>query len=150
MKLIMENWRKFKNKEEKKALREAWDTEENMEREEEERQFKAGEDNPWKQGSTLDSGELRAMADKMDQSQTDSAGSQFTREQERKMSDDVEVFIKKYNVSPGLSANELDRLNYVMDGLWDGKLPKNEVSAVATALQRGDDGLIDYFEIQME
>ena len=130
-------------------LKETWDVEENPEREEEERRFKAGEDNPWKQGSTLDSEELRAMADKMDQTQAGPAGSQFTREQEKQMSDDVEDFIKKYNASIGLSTRELDRLNRVMDGLWDGKLPEEEKPAIAAALKKGDKGLIDLFDIQM-
>ena len=130
-------------------LKEAWDVEENPEREEEERRFKAGEDNPWKQGSTLDSEELRAMADKMDQGQPGPAGSQFTREQEKQMSDDVEDFIKKYNASIGLSTRELDRLNRVMDGLWDGNLPEEEKPAIAAALKKGDKGLIDLFDIQM-
>jgi hypothetical protein len=45
-KLIMENWRKFQNKENSAILKEAWE-----------------------QGSTLNSDEMRAMADKMDQSE---------------------------------------------------------------------------------
>jgi hypothetical protein len=127
----------------------SWDVEENPEREEEERRFKAGEDNPWKQGPTLDSDELRDMADKMDQSQPGSVGSQFTREQEKQMSDDVEDFIKKINRSIGLMPRELDRLNRVMDGLWDGNLPEEEKPAIAAALKKGDKGLIDLFDIQM-
>ena len=141
--------RYFLNETTNRDLEEAWDVEENPEREEEERRFKAGEDDPWKQGATLDSSELRAMADKMDQSQDASAGSQFTREQERQMSDDVEEFIKKYNASIGLSANELDRLNYVMDGLWDNTLPKDKIPAIADAIKRGDQGLADLFKIQI-
>ena len=141
--------RYFLNETTNRDLEEVWDVEENPEREEEERRFKAGEDNPWKQGSTLDSEELRAMADKMDQSQAGPAGSQFTREQERQMSDDVEGFIKKYNASIGLSASELEKLNYVMDGLWDGNLPEEEKPAIAAALKKGDEGLIDLFNIKM-
>ena len=50
-------------------LKDARDIEENPGFEEEDRRLKEGEDNPWKQGSTLNSDELRAMADKMDQSE---------------------------------------------------------------------------------
>ena len=141
--------RYFLNETTKRDLEEAWDVEENPEREEEERRFKAGEDNPWKQGPTLDSDELRDMADKMDQSQPGSVGSQFTREQEKQMSDDVEDFIKKINRSIGLMPRELDRLNRVMDGLWDGNLPEEEKPAIAAASKKGDQGLIDYFKIEM-
>ena len=65
------------------------------------------------------------------------------------LSDEVEEFIKKYNADPGLSVPELDRLNAAMDGLWDNTLPEKEVSAIADALKRGDQGLVDYFRIQI-
>lgn len=146
-KLIMENWRKFKKAATSQGLKEGFDVDPG--REEEERRFKAGEDNPWKQGPTLDSDELRDMADKMDQSQPGSAGSQFTRQQEKQMSDDIEEFMKKINRSIGLSEKELFKLNRVMDGLWDGDLPQGEIPGIAKALENGDEGLIDYFKIEM-
>ena len=141
--------RYFLNETTNRDLEEAWDVEENPEREEEERSFKAGEDNPWGNDNQLSGDELIAMGKKMNQDQGDSSGSQFTREQERQMSDDVEDFIKKYNASIGLSANELDRLNYVMDGLWDNTLPKDKIPAIADAIERGDQGLADLFKIQI-
>jgi len=140
--------RYFLNETTNRDLEEAWDVEENPEREEEERRFKAGEDNPWGNDSQLSGDELIALGNKMNQNQGDSSGSQFTREQEKQMSDDVEDFIKKYNASIGLNRDELDRLNRVMDGLWDNTLPKKEIPAIADALKRGDQGLIDYFRIQ--
>jgi hypothetical protein len=143
MKLIVENWKRFLQKEqwELDDQERAW--------EEEERRFKAGEDNPWKQGSTLNSDELRAMADKMDQSAAATGDSQFSREEEMQMSDAVEEFIKKNHSSIVFSERELYKLNRVMDGLWDGNLPKNEIPGIAKALQKGDQGLIDYFKIEM-
>jgi hypothetical protein len=52
-----------------KDARAARDIEENPGFEEEERRLKEGEDNPWKQGSTLNSDEMRAMAGEMDQAE---------------------------------------------------------------------------------
>ena len=131
--------RYFLNETTNRDLKEVWDVEENPEREEEERRFKAGEDDPWKQGSTLDSDELRAMADKMDQAQSGGAGGI----DQKALSDELEDYRDKIGAHELMDMGILGAVNRYIDDLWDGTVDEEEAMNISTALKSGN--LSSYF-----
>ena len=111
-----------------------WDDDVDRARDEEERQFKAGEDNPWKQGSTLDSDELRAMADKMDQAQAGAASGINQKD----LSDALEDYRDKMGVTKLMDMGILGAVNQYIDDLWDGTVDEEEAMRISTALKSGE------------
>ena len=131
--------RYFLNETTNRGLEEVWDVEENPEREEEERRFKAGEDDPWKQGSTLDSDELRAMADKMDQAKTSGAG----EIDQKALSDELEDYRNEKGAHELMDLGILGVVNQYIDDLWDGTVDEEEAMNISAALKSGN--LPSYF-----
>ena len=126
--------RYFLNETTNRYLEEVWDVEENPEREEEERRFKAGEDDPWKQGSTLDSDELRVMADKMDQAQSGGASGINQKD----LSDELEDYRDKIGAHELMDMGILGAVNRYIDDLWDGTVDEEEAMKISTALKSGN------------
>ena len=110
-----------------------WDDDVDRARDEEERQFKAGEDNPWKQGSTLDSDELRAIADKMDQAQSGGAGGI----DQKALSDELEDYRDRIGAHKLLDDEILGVVNQYIDDLWDGTVDEEEAMKISSDLKSG-------------
>ena len=110
-----------------------WDDDIDRARDEEERQFKAGEDNPWKQGSTLDSDELRAMADKMDQAKSSGAGGI----DQKALSDELEEYRNEKGVDELMDDGILGVVNQYIDDLWDGTVDEEEAMKISADLKSG-------------
>lgn len=125
--------RYFLNETTNRDLNEAsyWDDDVDRARDEEERKFKAGEDNPWKQGSTLDSDELRDMADKMDQAKSSGAGGI----DQKALSDELEEYRNEKGVDDLMDKGILGVVNQYIDDLWDGTVDEEEAMKISADLK---------------